>query len=219
MCTASRKLLGIENLYDVQQAPLVHYMQAAVKAKELFKRDKEYVVDDGEIIIVDEFTGRKMPGRRWSDGIHQSVEAKEGVRIKEEQQTLATITIQNYFRMYDKLAGMTGTAMTESQEFDHIYKLEVVEIPTNQPMVRQDKNDLIYKIRGREVRGHRRRRKGTARQGPARPNRNGLHREERAAVASARAAGHPARRPEREVGQRPRARGDDHRAGRTSAAP
>ena len=137
--------LGIENLYDVQQAPLVHYMQAAVKAKELFKRDKEYVVDSGEIIIVDEFTGRKMPGRRWSDGIHQSVEAKEGVRIKEEQQTLATITIQNYFRMYDKLSGMTGTAMTESQEFDHIYKLEVVEIPTNQPMIRQDKNDLIYK--------------------------------------------------------------------------
>jgi preprotein translocase subunit SecA len=137
--------LGIENLYDVQQAPLVHYMQAAVKAKELFKRDKEYVVDDGEIIIVDEFTGRKMPGRRWSDGIHQSVEAKEGVRIKEEQQTLATITIQNYFRMYDKLGGMTGTAMTESQEFDHIYQLEVVEIPTNQPMVRLDRNDLIYK--------------------------------------------------------------------------
>ncbi len=138
------ELLGIENLYDLSQSPLVHYLQAAVKAKELFKRDKEYVVDSGEIVIVDEFTGRKMPGRRWSDGIHQSVEAKEGVRIREEQQTLATITIQNYFRMYDKLAGMTGTAMTESQEFDHIYKLEVVEIPTHRPMVRQDKNDLIY---------------------------------------------------------------------------
>jgi preprotein translocase subunit SecA len=139
------ELLNIENLYDLQQAPLVHYLQAAVKAKELFRRDVEYVVDSGEIIIVDEFTGRKMPGRRWSDGIHQSVEAKEGVRIKEEQQTLATITIQNYFRMYDKLAGMTGTAMTESQEFDHIYKLEVVEIPTHRPMVRNDRNDLIYK--------------------------------------------------------------------------
>ena len=116
-----------------------------MKAKELFRRDQEYVVKDGEVIIVDEFTGRMMPGRRWSDGIHQSVEAKEGVRIKEEQQTLATITIQNYFRMYDKLAGMTGTAMTESQEFDHIYKLEVVEIPTHRPMVRDDRNDFIYK--------------------------------------------------------------------------
>jgi preprotein translocase subunit SecA len=137
--------LGIENLYDLQQAPLVHYLEAAIKAKELYRRDKEYVIDDGEVIIVDEFTGRKMPGRRWTDGIHQAVEAKEGVRIREEQQTLATITIQNYFRMYDKLAGMTGTAMTEAQEFEHIYKLEVVEIPTNRPMVRDDRNDLIYK--------------------------------------------------------------------------
>ncbi len=139
------ELLGIENLYDLSQSPLVHYLHGAVKAKELYKIDREYVNDSGEIIIVDEFTGRKMPGRRWSDGIHQSVEAKEGVRIREEQQTLATITIQNYFRMYDKLSGMTGTAMTESQEFMHIYKLEVVEIPTNLPMVRADKNDYIYK--------------------------------------------------------------------------
>ncbi len=139
------ELLGIENLYDLAQAPLVHYLQAAVKAKELFRRDQEYVVKDGEVIIVDEFTGRMMQGRRWSDGIHQSVEAKEGVRIKEEQQTLATITIQNYFRMYDKLAGMTGTAATEASEFDHIYKLEVIEIPTHRPMVRDDKNDYIYK--------------------------------------------------------------------------
>jgi preprotein translocase subunit SecA len=137
--------LGIENLYDLQQAPLVHYMEAAIKAKELYRRDKEYVIDEGEVIIVDEFTGRKMPGRRWTDGIHQAVEAKEGVRIREEQQTLATITIQNYFRMYEKLAGMTGTAMTEAQEFEHIYKLEVVEIPTNREMVRDDRNDLIYK--------------------------------------------------------------------------
>jgi preprotein translocase subunit SecA len=139
------ELLGIENLYDLQQAPLVHYLQAGLKAKALFHRDKEYVVKDGEVTIVDEFTGRLMPGRRWSDGIHQSVEAKEGVRIKEEQQTLATITIQNYFRMYDKLAGMTGTAVTEASEFDHIYKLDVVEIPTHRPMVRDDKNDLVYK--------------------------------------------------------------------------
>ncbi len=139
------ELLGIENLYDLSQSPLVHYLQSAVKAKELYKLDREYVNDGGEIVIVDEFTGRKMPGRRWSDGIHQAVEAKEGVRIREEQQTLATITIQNYFRMYDKLSGMTGTAMTESQEFEHIYKLEVIEIPTNLPMVRADRNDFIYK--------------------------------------------------------------------------
>jgi preprotein translocase subunit SecA len=139
------ELLGIENLYDLSQSPLVHYLQSAVKAKELYKIDRDYVNDGGEIVIVDEFTGRKMPGRRWSDGIHQAVEAKEGVRIREEQQTLATITIQNYFRMYDKLSGMTGTAMTESQEFEHIYKLEVIEIPTNLPMIRVDRNDYIYK--------------------------------------------------------------------------
>jgi preprotein translocase subunit SecA len=137
--------LGVQNLYDEVSTPLVHYLNAAIKAKEIYKRDVEYIVKDGEVIIVDEFTGRQMPGRRWSDGIHQSVEAKEGVRIKEEHQTLATITIQNYFRMYDKLAGMTGTAMTESAEFDHIYKLEVVQIPTNRPMIRADHDDLIYK--------------------------------------------------------------------------
>ncbi len=139
------EILGIENLYDEVQAPLVHYLQGAIKAKELYKRDRAYVIDDGEIVIVDEFTGRKMPGRRWSDGIHQSVEAKEGVRIKEEHQTLATITIQNFFRMYDKLSGMTGTAMTEAAEFNHIYELDAVEVPTNEPMVRDDRNDLIYK--------------------------------------------------------------------------
>jgi preprotein translocase subunit SecA len=139
------QMLGVENLYDELQTPLVHYLQAALKAKELHKRDVEYIVKEGEIIIVDEHTGRQMPGRRWSDGIHQSVEAKEGVRIREETQTLATITIQNYFRMYEKLAGMTGTAMTEASEFEHIYKLEVVAVPTNRPMVRADDNDLIYK--------------------------------------------------------------------------
>ncbi len=139
------QLLGVENLYDQVHTPLVHYLQGAIKAKELYKRDQQYVIDDGEVVIVDEFTGRKMPGRRWSDGIHQSVEAKEGVRIKEEHQTLATITIQNYFRMYDKLSGMTGTAATEAQEFQHIYELEVVEVPTNKPMIRQDHDDLIFK--------------------------------------------------------------------------
>ncbi|HVE91137.1 MAG TPA: preprotein translocase subunit SecA [Actinomycetota bacterium] len=139
------EFLGIENLYDDLNTSLVHYLASSIKAKELHKRDVEYVVKDGEVIIVDEFTGRLQPGRRWSDGIHQSVEAKEGVRIREEHQTLATITIQNYFRMYEKLSGMTGTALTEAQEFEHIYKLEVLEIPTNRAMIRQDHQDMIYK--------------------------------------------------------------------------
>src|SRR5213076_738570 len=113
----------------------------------LYEKDVEYVVQDGQVFIVDEFTGRLMPGRRWSDGLHQAVEAKEGVTVREETQTLATITIQNYFRMYDKLAGMTGTAETEETEFYQIYKLEVVVIPTNKPVVREDRQDLVYKTR------------------------------------------------------------------------
>ena len=123
----------------------VHQLQAALKAKELFKTDVDYVVADGEVKIVDEFTGRILDGRRWSDGLHQAVEAKEGVRIKEENQTLATVTLQNYFKLYDKLAGMTGTANTEAGEFMHTYALEVVSIPTNRAMVRNDEPDLIYK--------------------------------------------------------------------------
>ncbi|MDQ3940919.1 MAG: preprotein translocase subunit SecA [Actinomycetota bacterium] len=139
------EILGIENLYDHVNVDLVHHLQAALKAKELYKRDVEYVVQHGEVKIVDEFTGRILPGRRYSEGLHQAIEAKEGVRIKEENQTLATITLQNYFRMYEKLAGMTGTAQTEAAEFGHIYKLEVAQIPTNQPMIRDDGQDLIYK--------------------------------------------------------------------------
>ncbi len=139
------EILGIENLYDHVNVDLVHHLQAALKAKELYKRDVEYVVKDGEVLIVDEFTGRILPGRRYSEGLHQAIEAKENVRIKEENQTLATITLQNYFRMYDKLAGMTGTAQTEAAEFGHIYKLEVAQIPTNKPMIRDDQHDLIYK--------------------------------------------------------------------------
>jgi len=139
------EILGVENLYDHVNVDMVHHLQAALKAKELFKRDVEYVVEHGEVKIVDEFTGRILPGRRYSEGLHQAIEAKEGVRIKEENQTLATITLQNYFRMYDKLAGMTGTARTEAAEFGHIYQLEVSEIPTNQPMIRADEQDLIYK--------------------------------------------------------------------------
>lgn len=139
------RLIGVDNLYDEVNTSLVHQMQNAIKARELFKRDIDYVVKDGEIIIVDEFTGRLMPGRRWSDGLHQAVEAKEGVRIRQENQTVATITLQNYFRMYDKLAGMTGTALTEANEFNHTYGLEVVAIPTNKTMIRADNPDVIYK--------------------------------------------------------------------------
>jgi len=139
------KLLGVDNLYDPRNIMLVHHVNQALKAHTLFKRDVEYVVKDGEVIIVDEFTGRLMPGRRWSDGLHQAVEAKENVKIESENQTLATITFQNYFRMYGKLAGMTGTADTESVEFDQIYKLQVLVAPTNMPMVRIDHHDMVYK--------------------------------------------------------------------------
>ena len=139
------KLLGIDNLYDPLNIEVLHHVNQALKAHTLFKRDVDYVVKDNEVQIVDEFTGRLMPGRRWSDGLHQAVEAKEGVKIENENQTLATITFQNYFRMYEKLAGMTGTADTEAAEFKEIYGLEVVVVPTNKPMIRQDQSDVIYK--------------------------------------------------------------------------
>jgi preprotein translocase subunit SecA len=139
------EILGIENLYEHVNTPLVHHLQNSLRAKELYKRDVQYVVQQGEVKIVDEFTGRVLEGRRYSEGLHQAIEAKEGVRIKEENQTLATITIQNYFKMYDKLSGMTGTAKTQLTEFEETYKISVVEIPTNRPNVRQDEQDLIYK--------------------------------------------------------------------------
>jgi preprotein translocase subunit SecA len=137
--------LGVDNLYEHVNQNFVHQLQAALRAKELFKRDVDYVIQSGEAKIVDEFTGRILEGRRWSEGLHQAVEAKEGVKIKAENQTLATITLQNYFRLYEKLSGMTGTAATEAGEFAHTYGLEVVSIPTNRPMVRVDNADLIYK--------------------------------------------------------------------------
>ncbi|WP_255955708.1 MULTISPECIES: preprotein translocase subunit SecA [Aeromicrobium] len=137
--------LGIANLYDAVNTPLIGFLNNAVKAKELFKRDKDYVVIDGEVLIVDEHTGRLLEGRRYNEGLHQAIEAKEGVRIREEYQTLATITLQNYFRLYDKLSGMTGTAMTEAAEFDKIYKLGVVPIRTNKPVRRDDLPDLVYR--------------------------------------------------------------------------
>ena len=139
------QVLGVDNLYDEVQQNLVHQLSVALKAKELYRRDKDYVVLDGEVKIVDEFTGRILDGRRWSEGLHQAVEAKEGVKIKEENQTLATITLQNYFRLYDKLAGMTGTAVTEAAELGSTYELQVVPIPTDKPVIRKDEGDLIYK--------------------------------------------------------------------------
>jgi len=139
------KLLKVENLYDPRNMEILHHVQQALRAHALFKRDVDYVVKDGEVLIVDEFTGRLMPGRRWSDGLHQAVEAKEGVQIENENQTLATITFQNYFRMYEKLSGMTGTADTEAEEFHKIYKLDVIVIPTNRPLLRPDFPDVIYK--------------------------------------------------------------------------
>src|SRR3954470_2762084 len=137
--------LGVGNLYNPQNIEWLHHVSQALKAHTLYKRDVNYLIDDGEVIIVDEFTGRKMPGRRWSDGLHQAIEAKEGVEIQEENQTLATISYQNYFRIYKKLAGMTGTADTEAEEFHKIYKLDVAVVPTNRPMVRQDHHDVVYK--------------------------------------------------------------------------
>ncbi|MCB0338966.1 MAG: preprotein translocase subunit SecA, partial [Bdellovibrionales bacterium] len=141
------KILGVENLYDPNQAEMVHHVQQALKAHLTMVRDVDYVVRDGQVIIVDEFTGRLMAGRRWSDGLHQAVEAKEGLKIARENQTLASITFQNYFRMFDKLSGMTGTADTEAVEFQNIYGLEVVVIPTNKPMVRKDHGDVVFRTR------------------------------------------------------------------------
>jgi len=144
---AAERLLQVENLYDPRNIETLHHVNQALKAHTLFKRDVDYIVKEGQVIIVDEFTGRLMPGRRYSEGLHQALEAKEGVRIENENQTLATITFQNYFRMYDKLAGMTGTADTEAAEFKKIYNLEVNVVPTNMPMIRIDNPDVIYKTR------------------------------------------------------------------------
>src|SRR2546426_4282143 len=139
------RLLNVDNLYDPRNMTMLHHIQQGLRAHALFKRDVDYIVKDGQVVIIDEFTGRQMPGRRWSDGLHQAVEAKEAVRIERENQTLATITFQNYFRMYEKLAGMTGTAETEAEEFAKIYKLDVTVIPTNRPLVRVNLPDVVYK--------------------------------------------------------------------------
>ena len=145
------KMLGLDNLYSPNNIELTHYLMQSLKAKELFVRDKDYLVRENEVIIIDEFTGRALEGRRYSDGLHQAIEAKEGVRIAGENQTLASITLQNYFRMYDKLSGMTGTAETEAAEFMHTYGLEVVIIPTNKPVIRKDNGDIIYKTKEEKI--------------------------------------------------------------------
>src|SRR5207237_3501320 len=139
------RLLSLTNMSDPANMETIHHVYQALRAHTLYKNDVDYVVKDGEIVIVDEFTGRQMPGRRWSDGLHQAVEAKEGVKIERENQTLATITFQNYFRMYKKLAGMTGTAETEAAEFGKIYNLDVIVIPTNKQLLRVENPDLVYR--------------------------------------------------------------------------
>ncbi len=147
----SERLLNLGNLFDLANMEVNHHVYQALRAHVLFEKDVDYVVKDGEVVIVDEFTGRQMPGRRWSDGLHQAVEAKEGVKIERENQTLATITFQNYFRMYKKLSGMTGTAETEAPEFDKIYKLEVVAIPTNKTLIRIEHPDVVYRTEAEKL--------------------------------------------------------------------
>ena len=141
----AEELFGVDNLYSIENSALSHHLDQALKSNYIFELDVDYVIQDGQIVIVDEFTGRLSEGRRYSEGLHQALEAKEGVIIKEETQTLADITYQNYFRMYGKIGGMTGTAQTEATEFAQIYNLDVISIPTNVPVIRQDLNDLIYK--------------------------------------------------------------------------
>src|SRR5438094_2521472 len=143
----AERFLGIDHLYRAEDGHLVNHLIQSLRAQALYKREVDYDVIDGEVKIIDEFTGRILEGRRWSEGLHQAIEAKEGVPIQEENQTLATITYQNYFRLYDKLAGMTGTALTEATEFMKIYDLPVVQVPTNEPMVRNDRNDQVYKTK------------------------------------------------------------------------
>ena len=202
--------LGVENLYENVHQNYVHQLQQALRGKELFKRDVDYIIQDGEVKIVDEFTGRILEGRRWSEGLHQAVEAKEGVKIKEENQTLATVTLQNFFRLYEKLGGMTGTASTEAGEFAHTYNLQVVSIPTNRADGPPRQRRLHLQDRGREVRGRGRRHRRALREGPARSGRHDLGREVGAPLARAAEEGHPARGAERQAA---RTGSRDRRAG------
>ena len=152
---AEAGLLTEGSLYEAANATLVHHVQQGLKAHKLFQRDKDYIVRNGEVVIIDEFSGRMMPGRRYSEGLHQALEAKEHVAVQPENVTLASITFQNYFRLYKKLSGMTGTAATEADEFAEIYKLDVVEIPTNRPVCRHDEDDEVYRTAPEKLPGHR----------------------------------------------------------------
>ena len=193
------RLLGIGNIADPENWDLKHHVETGIKAHALYRRDVEYVVKDGEVLIVDEFTGRLMPGRRWSDGLHQAVEAKENVKIERENQTLATVTFQNYFRMYKKLAGMTGTAETEAAEFDKIYKLEVVVIPTNKPLLRIENSDVVYRTEKEKYFAAADEIQRLAENGTAGAGGHDLGRKVRTPLRAAQEEGHQARRPEREV--------------------
>ena len=181
-------LIEGRNLYDIANTQVVHHLNQALKANVMFKKDIDYIVKDGKVIIIDEFTGRMMEGRRWSDGLHQAVEAKEGVTIEPENQTLASITFQNYFRMYPKLSGMTGTAMTEAPEFFDIYKMNVVAIPTNVDGPAGRRGRRILQEHDRKVRGHRQGDQGAAGEGPAGAGRHGVDRKIGDAVRISRAA-------------------------------
>ena len=203
------KLLGIDNLYDADPR-LARHFDSALKAHALYKRDRDYIVEGQEIVIVDEFTGRKMPGRRWSEGLHQAIEAKEGLRVQRESRTLATITFQNYFRLYDKLAGMTGTAMTEAEEFHKIYNLEVVAIPTHRPMIRDDYADLVFRNEASKFNALIDEIEEMTNAGPPGPRGHGVGREVRGPVHAAQAARDQARHAERQV---PREGGGHRRAG------
>ena len=201
---AAEQLAGVESFYTAGNMEWPHLIDNALKAHWLYKRDVNYMITGDEVIIVDEFTGRPMPGRNWSDGLHQAVEAKEGVRVKEENQTLATITLQNFFKLYDKICGMTGTAMTEASEFWKVYKLDVIAIPTNRKLHRINHPDVIFRSDQGEIHGHRRRDRAAAQVGPARvgqPRRAGGHhrpRERRGrrvpAARGARTRKHPPRK-------------------------
>ena len=204
----------VGNIYDPENYHLVHYIENALTAHvPLRKRDKEYVVRDGQVVIVDEFTGRLQPGRRWADGLHQAVEAKEGLKVQRESITYATITLQNYFRMYEKLAGMTGTATTEAEEFFKIYRLDVVAMPTNVPMIREEFSDLIFKTRGRQVECRRRRHREFLRKASPRAGGHHIHRGFGEAERPPQPQGHTPRDTQRKAA---RERSPDHRSGRPS---
>ena len=178
-------LLKGESLYDVENVSVVHHVNQALRAHKLFQRDKDYIVRNGEVVIIDEFTGRMMPGRRYSEGLHQALEAKEHQPIQPENQTLASITFQNYFRMYEKLAGMTGTALTEADEFMDIYNLEVLEVPTNMPLVRLDDDDEVYRTAAEKYRAILDADRGLQEARPAGAGRHHVDREVRAACRDA----------------------------------